>query len=81
MLKKRVEKLEEQSKNKTSKYKDFNAFYEDLGIDLNTLTSFEGLYTENKKTRKVDDLKEKLSSDELRQEIINRGLPVLDLED
>lgn len=79
MLKNRIEKLEEQSKKKSYKHQDFNDFYEGLKIgDVDTVDSFDGFYNENKKPSVI---KEKLSIDDLKKEIIKRGLPILALDE
>jgi len=45
MIQKRIEELEKKSKKKTTKYKDFNFFYEDLkNGDVDTVASFDSLY-------------------------------------
>ena len=54
MLKNRIENLEEQNKRKTKKYKNFNAFYEDLkNGDAEAIASFNRFYGEDTQNIKV----------------------------
>ncbi len=52
MLKKRIEQLEQKSKNKTKEYKNFNAFYEDV---KKSDCSFNRFYAEEDIQRTLKD--------------------------